>query len=250
MDKNKIVKYDNTFNKTTLSFLTKVESDILIAVLSNMGKEVSENGCYISTFVFKDIREIIDSKNIQLYRIKKVFDTLLETKVEFFTEKTYEKGNLFSHYTISEDEKEVEIVLTKHMTDKLLPNPKEFTILDVDEYVKLPTSYSKELYRILRQFRYSGVKLIAKSELIRMIKPPKSYNEYDTVRKILLPAIEENQIHFNNLKMNVKSNGTLPDVVKFTFKPHIKSKVNQDELDSEAELLAYVKANSNNRDEM
>lgn len=244
MDKpNKIIKYDNTFNKTSLSLLTKVESNILISVLSKMGSEKNDNGCYVARFSFRDLRET-SGANIQHYRIKKVFDTLLETKVEFFNNHSYEKGNLFSHYAISEDKKEAEIILTKNMTDKLIPGDKEFTILNLNEYIALPTNYSKEMYRLLRQFRYSGKKVISKQDFINMLKPPKSYVEYDIVRKVVLPAIAENRIHFEDLSINIKTNGRLPEVIKITFKPHPKneSKLSQEDED---DLLEHIRANSN-----
>lgn len=245
MDKpNKIIKYDNTFNKTSLSLLTKVESDILISVLSKMGSEKNANGCYVARFSFRDLRETSGATNMQHYRIKKVFDTLLETKVEFFNKNSYEKGNLFSHYAISEDNKEAEITLTKNMTDKLIPDAKEFTILNLNEYIALPTNYSKEMYRLLRQFRYSGKKVISKQDFINMLKPPKSYGEYDIVRKVVLPAIAENRVHFEDLSINIKSNGCLPEVIKITFKPHPKneSKLSQEDED---DLLEHIRANSN-----
>lgn len=222
MEYRKVVKYDNTFNKTSLSLLTKVQSDILIAVLAQMGKEsMDSEERYVASFTFKEIREMIGSKNLQLHRIKQVFDTLLDTKVEFFANDTYEKGNLFSHYSISNNGM-AEIVLTKNLTEKLLTNTREYTILNINEYIELPNNYSKELYRLLRQFRHSGVKFIGKEDLIDMLKPPKSYSEYDFVRKVLLPAIEENKAYFENLTVNIGDKNFLPRKIEFKFTPHKK----------------------------
>ena len=241
--KKQIVKYDNTFNKTSLSLFTKVQADILLTVLSRMSEEVNKDGCCIAKFSFNEIRKMVNAKNLHTYRIKEAFDALLDTKVEFYTDSTYEKGNLFSHYIIT-NKKEAEIVLTKAMTNKiipsLLPKAKEYTILNLNEYVNLTSKYSKELYRLLRQFRYSGMKLISKKDLFEMLNPPKSHNEYDFVRKILLPAIEENKAYFENLAVNVGERNELSNLVRFTFKPHKRtSKENQDDM-----LFDYVKENT------
>lgn len=250
MEKSKIVKYDNTFNKTSLSLLTKVQADVLLSVLAQMGKDSTEEDCYVATFTFKEVRQMIGAEHMQLYRIKQVFDTLLDTKVEFFTDDTYEKGNLFSHYSIT-GTKEARIVLTRNLTDKLITNSKEYTILNLNEYIELPNGYAKELYRILRQFRHSGMRLIAKEELINMMKPPKSYNEYDFVRKVLLPAIEENKAYFKNLTVNVGDKNNLPRTVRFMFMPQDKHESFQSKTEREvnADLLEYVKANANKKDD-
>lgn len=242
MSKKNIIKYDNTFNKTSLSLLTKVQSDTLLSVLANMGKESNEEDCYVAVFTFKEIRQMIGAENMQLYRIKKVFDTLLDTKVEFFSDDVYEKGNLFSHYSIT-GKKQAKIVLTKSMTNKLITNSSQYTILNLNEYIELPNSYAKELYRILRQFRHSGYRVISKTELIDILKPPKSYNEYNFIRKVLLPAIEENKAYFKNLSVNLKDSSTLPNTVHFKFDKEEKT----DKVDKgkkESELLDYVNANT------
>ena len=243
MSKKAIVKYDNTFNKTSLSLLTKVQSDVLLTVLGSMGQDSNEDGCYVAHFTFKEIRGMIGSEHIQAKRIKQTFDTLLDTKVEFFTDDTYEKGNLFSHYSIT-GSSSAQIVLTKNMTNKLITNTKEYTILNLNEYIELQNSYSKELYRLLRQFRHSGQKFIGKDELINMLKPPKSYDEYDFVRKVLIPAIEENKAYFKNLTVNIGPQNSLPNTVKFFFKEHERIELfKTKEPKDEKEILSYIEAN-------
>lgn len=249
-EENRVVKYDNKFNKTSLSLLTKVESDVLLSVLSRMDKMSSEDDRYVAEFTFKEIREMTGSKHLKASRIKNTFDTLLDTKVEFFTGSTYNKGNLFSHYSL-EDKSTAKIVLTKNMTKQLIPIAKEYTILKLDEYINLPNNYSKEVYRLLRQFRHSGVALISKKDLYRILNPPKSYNEYDFIRKVLLPSIEYNKEYFQDLTINLNGN-RLPNVIKFIFKPHerMKSKdysnvaENGESKSDEEDLIEYIKRNT------
>lgn len=246
-NKNPIVKYDNSFNKTSLSLLTKVQSSILMAVLQRMGKEVKQdergNECYVASYSFNEIREMISSPSLQSNQIKKIFDQLLDTKVEIFEADRYTKANLFSHYTLTHKSR-AEITLSSELTKKLIIDNSEYTILNIDEYVELPSPYSKEVYRLLRQFRHSGIRIITKQELLHVLNPPKSYNEYNVIRKVILPALEANEIYFKNLKTNIVSN-QIPDVVKFTFTPHkrIKSKY-LNELKKESDILQqYVKEN-------
>lgn len=245
---NRIIKYDNSFNKTSLSVLTEVQSDILMSVLERMGKEVSQdvhgNDCYVAKYQFKEIRDMIDSKNMQAKRIKKVFDDLLNTKVELYENGIYTKANLFSSYSLT-DRSTAEIVLSSELTNKLLIGKEKYTILELDEYVNLKTKYSKELYRLLRQFRHTGLLIIKKADLIKSLNPPKSYNEYDFVRKIVLPSIDDNKEYFNKLRIiNIEGKGnSLPDVCKFAFVKHEKRDLRKafaGKSEEEVELLKYI----------
>ena len=87
-NQNLIVKYDNSFNKTSLSLLTKVQSNVLMSVLQRMGKEFEKdkhgNDCYVAKYTFEEIRLMTNSKSLQTKKIKEIFDQLLDTKVEIF----------------------------------------------------------------------------------------------------------------------------------------------------------------------
>lgn len=248
----KIVKYDNSFNKTSLNVLTEVQSDILMAVLNRMGKEVRKdihgNDCYVAKYEFNEIRDMIDSKFIQAKRIKKVFDDLLDTKVEFHADGVYTKANLFSHYSLT-DKSTAEIVLSSELTKKLITGKERYTILVLDEYVGLKNKYSKELYRLLRQFRHTGMLIIKKEDLIKALNPPKSYDEYNFIKKVLEPAIKNNDQYFNNLKIiNITGVGSkLPNVCKLAFVKHEKrdlKKAFAGKSEEEVELLKYIMENT------
>lgn len=244
--KEEIVMYDNTFNKTSLSVLTQVQTDVLMSVLSKMGKSKDEEGRFVAEYNFKDIREMTEMSELYSSRLKKTLDDLINTKVEFYENGVYYKGNLFSNYIINE-KTNVTITLSTDMTKKIMINEKEYTVLELKEYVDLKNRYSKELYRLLRQFRHTGLLIIKKEDLLRIFSPPKSYNEYDFIRKNLNPSIKDNERYFENLKMiNFEGNGNaLPDICKFTFKKHLKAEnlIEMKEKEDEIELLEYIMRN-------
>lgn len=251
-DLEEIISYDNTFNKTSLTLFTQVQLDVLMAVLSKMGKEVDEEGRLIAEYKFKEIRRITRMQELYASRLIKTLSELMDTKVIFFDSngESY-SGNLFSECQ-AQDNNIVKVTLSKEMTKKLILNKKEYTILQLDEYVKLKNKYAKELYRLLRQFRHTGLFIIKKEDLLKVLSPPKSYNEYDSIRRILNPAIECNKEYFKELKLiNFTKNGNgLPDTCKFTFKKH--SRKNAEEFvkqdfgnlsEEEIDLLKYIMEN-------
>lgn len=251
MTKNITVKYDNSFNKTSLNVLTKVQTNVLLAVFSRMSESLRESSIEddcVAQFSFSELRELTGSKNIKIEVIKKSLDAILDTKVEYFIDNNYTKANLFSDYTINEKGNAV-ITLTGNMKNKLIINNNQYTILMLDEYTSLKNMYAKELYRILRQFRHSGLAIKTKEDLLKVMRPPKSYDEYEFIRKALLPAIEENKQYFEDLTVNIDRN-KLPGVVQFTFKKHERTKPkdlkqykNMKEIEDEIELMEYLAQN-------
>lgn len=227
MKQEDTIKYDNSFNKTSLSVLSEVQADILMSVLNKMGTSVREdfhgNPCYVARYKFKEIRNMIGSKNMDAKVIKKVFDDLLNTKVEFYEDGIYTKANLFSKYSLT-NKSTAEIVLSNELTKKMIVGRQRYTIIELSEYVELKTKYSKELYRLLRQFRHSGLLKIKKEDLLKSLSPPKSYNDYDIMRKVIKPSIEDNRKYFNDLKIeNLEGKGNaLPDLCIITFSKHEK----------------------------
>lgn len=218
-----------------------------MSVLSAIRPKKSNDGIFYSAeFTFSELRELVNSPNMHASRIKEVFDDLLNTQVEIFDEDRYIKANLFSHYELT-SKNEAKIILSREMSSKLITKRQEYTIIELDEYLELPSVYSKELYRLLRQFRHTGLLLIKKDDFRNLLKPPKSYNEYDFIRKVVNPAIEANKIYFNNLIIYLKDPNVLPDVIKIQFEPHKKMqakkkrKLNLKDNGKENELLEYVK---------
>lgn len=246
-----IVTYDNTFNKTNLTFLTHAQSHVLMAVLSKMGKEIDEEGRFVAEYEFKEIRRMTGMKELYASRLKKVLKDLIDTKVEFFEDGKSYSGTLFESCEAT-SKNSVKVTLSIDMTKKLLLNKNGYTILELNEYMELKSKYAKELYRLLRQFRHTGNLMIRKDDFLKMLLPPKTYDEYEFIRKILMSAIEENKKHFKSLRMtNFTKNGNgLPNTCIFSFEKHERESVKKISEDSfrnhseeDIELLKYIMEN-------
>lgn len=241
------IYYDNTFNKTNLNLFTQAQTNVLMAILSKMGQSMDEDGRFFAEYNFKEIRRMTEMKELYASKLEKALSKLIETKVKFFENGQYYSGRLFSKCILT-SKSTVKITLSTEMTQKLILNKSEYTILELDEYVQIRNKYAKELYRLLRQFRHTGILIIKKEDLLEIISPPKSYNDYDIIRETLNPAIKGNQKHFENLKLTnyTKGGNGLPEICKFTFKKHAKKnikKVFEGESEEDAELLKYIMEN-------
>lgn len=249
-DKENIIVYDNTFNKTSLTIFTKIQINVLFAVLSYMRDNAPKNANeYKAVFDFNKIRERSGNKNLHTSRIKSALDKLLKTQIEYYRDGEFTVANVFSHYKVNDDGK-VEIGLTPYMGEKLNLKSHGYTILNLDDFVMIENAYAKDLYRLLRQFKHTGLLSMRKKDFLKFFNPPKSYNEYDIIRKILMPAIEDNKKYFENLKVNIEDNKVLPEVLCFTFKKHEKKLKEMSEREfskltpEEKEIYIYIENNT------
>lgn len=213
----------------SFSVLTKVPAEILSSVLEKMRKnaKLNEHGkkVYVAKYKFEGAGDLTDSRNRKRNVIKNVFDDLLDTQAEAFTDRIYKKSNVISRYSLTKDST-VEITLSPDLLCKKLINNEEHSVLELDKFLKLETKFSKEFYRLFNQKRYSGKIVIDKKELFKALRVPKSYTDFNFIDKILNPSFEELEKYFEGLSFdNLEPSGTgeMPEVCEFSFKKYEKS---------------------------
>lgn len=234
---------------TSFSVLTKVPTDVILSVLEKMRKDfqIDENGqkSYLAKYEFKNMGDLTDRRNKKVKLIKKVFEEILDTQAEVFTENLYKKSNLISKYCLTKDSC-VEVFLSDDNLSKKLINEEPHSILELDEFINLKSKFSREFYRIFRQFRNDGKVVIKKEDLLTSLRVPNSYDDFDFIDKVLNPSFEELKKYFDNLVFdNLEPSGTgeLPVVCEFSFKKHEEkdlSKTSKVRKKEELELLKHI----------
>ena len=118
---NNQIKYDSTFNKTSLGAFTNNELNVLMIILSLMTKENMNKHCYKIEISFSEIRKMLGSPNLHISRIIKIYDSLSNIKCDFYNEHgIVTKDTLFSEYKLSSNKKIVTITLSKSLSDKFI----------------------------------------------------------------------------------------------------------------------------------
>lgn len=215
-----------SFEMSNFNVLTKVPDEVLFSILNKMEKEIQfdEDGkrIYVARYRFKEAGDLTDSENENLIEIEKIFNDLLETKLEsFFTsEYLYKKANLFSKYCFKEDSI-AEIFLSDNTLTNRLMTGSSYVTLQHSELSNLKSYYSRELYKIFRQFRHLGEVSISKCELYDLLN---FHHKSDTyfLKDILEPSLEELREYFYDLSLDnlEKKCSTLPDVFDFSFEKY------------------------------
>jgi plasmid replication initiation protein len=110
----------------------------------------------------------------------------------------------------------------------LLNSLDEWTRYSLQQFNELQSSYSKTMYRLLKQFRTKGFAYFSKEDLFELLDVPKSYQQGNGMfdKRVLKPIRQELTAIFKGLAIKKKyGKGRGKPVIgyQFTFKPEIKN---------------------------
>ena len=92
----------------------------------------------------------------------------------------------------------------------------------LNEFTAIQSTYSKSLFRLLKQWRTKGVREFSIDEFKQLMDVPKSYSSGMITSRIINNSVEDLQPYFKDLKVKIlKSNSRGTPIIgfKFTWKP-------------------------------
>ena len=130
--------------------------------------------------------------------------------------------NLFSSFEAKWTEDLTELELTVRVSDEFdyVVNrlDSEFTSYELAEFTQINSSYSKTVYRLLKQWRTIGRKEYSIDELKRLLDTPNYYTPSHIDKNILKPVLRELPPFFKGLKVKkIKSNKRGTPVIAYEF---------------------------------
>ena len=225
---NEIVKFNNQFNSQTLRRFTAMDLDLLMAICSRL-KEQSDREV---VFTFAELRNLSGAKVAKLSNMEfakhvvGVNRRLLSLNFEFTNEHhDIIQFALFSKFVTSPEEATLTVRVNSEFAFLLNDLSSQFTRFELAEFVALKSTYAKECYRRLKQFRQTGIWKVPIEDFRRLLDVPKSYNLSDLNKRVLKPIQNELgpllnlKIHRRYLKKGVNpGRGTLQGF-EFEFDP-------------------------------
>ena len=216
---NNIVKYHNSFNSIGLRNFNSNELNILMAICSRMKEKEEE----VITFHFDKLKKLINySDNTPATFVKDLestYDKLISIKLKVGDERRFIKFVLFTRYSVDIEEKIVEIAVNKEFAWVLNALNVSFTAFELKEFLSLKSSYAKEFYRRMKQFKSTGIWRVSIEEFRKMLDISEKYKIGEIDKWVLKPIQKELGDRFN-LKIkklyNKKSRGR-PSVSGFIF---------------------------------
>lgn len=218
--KKSLVIYKNDFNNLSLKGFNAVEIDLLLSIMS----QLREKGTDLVILSFSDLRSLSryekNTANEPLIAdLKSTYDKLLNLKFEIIADQKYIRFVFFTHYVIDEKEKTVSVSVNpdfKFLINDLSGN---FTRLELEELTNLSSTYSKNMYRQLKQYRATGFATYTIEDFRRLLDVPESYSMGNVSQKVLKPIKKELKPYFHHLKID-KVKGTGKDsrkIVRLNF---------------------------------
>lgn len=189
---NEIVKYSNQFNAQALRRFTALDLDLLMAIAARVrDKEIDE-----VTFTFEELRQLAHvKKNLTdkelAARIVEVNDRLLACRFRFQDDSRTVQFTLFSGFETDWKTAKLLVVVNPRFSFLLNDLTSQFTRFELAEFTALKSSYAKETYRRLKQYRQTGVWKVSLEEFRRLLDVPKSYRTCDLNERVLKPIQAE-----------------------------------------------------------
>ena len=190
-----------------------------MAICSRMKEKEEE----VITFHFDKLKKLINySDNTPATFVKDLestYDKLISIKLKVGDERRFIKFVLFTRYSVDIEEKIVEIAVNKEFAWVLNALNVSFTAFELKEFLSLKSSYAKEFYRRMKQFKSTGIWRVSIEEFRKLLDISEKYKIGEIDKWVLKPIQKELGDRFN-LKIkklyNKKSRGR-PSVSGFIF---------------------------------
>jgi len=248
---SEIVKYDNYLNQLALSGFSAVELDLLMTICAKM-KNQELNSVKLSFDEIRGLAAYRKNSNDELIKsLKETNIKLSRIACTLENESDVIQFVLFTTFWIQKKEKALIIQVNPDFRFVLNALDKNFTRFELSEFTGLNGRYPKQLYRLLKQFRSTGVFRISLQDLREKMDIPETYDIRDIREKVLKPAIKDISPYFEDLKFEAKKEKRRGNPVtgyEFTFKKETVKNIKDDVAGSSKENIKKTSNKKGNKD--
>ena len=214
---NCILKYKNDINKIRLGALTSKEQDIFFSLIYKAQKQ-NEREIIID---FVDVAKLTDD-NKNSKRLISNMRTLSKKLSQLSQEIKLPNGNfvifnLFDRFVIDINENFLKVNVNEDFKFLLNDLIGTFTKFELRHLVELKSSYSKIIFRMLKQFQSTGWYEICLTDFKESLGVPETYSMDNVNQRVLKPILKELPTYFPNLKIEKIKKGRSIDRLKFTW---------------------------------
>lgn len=222
---NEITKYKNELNTVPMRQWSKEEMDFFFSILT----KAKGQGTKLIKIQKSELDKVAHADK-NLPRLRKTLERLVDHVATMrYVERTphsYAVMNLFQWFKIDWNEDYTDYTAEIQVTEKFeyILNKIEdnFTKFPIEEFVTLKSTYSKTLYRQLKQFRTAGWREFTIEEFRDLMAVPKSYKADKLGVKVLAPCMKELAPFFPGLKLkkiHADKRGRPLIGLRFSWKP-------------------------------
>ncbi|CXV07373.1 replication initiation protein [Staphylococcus aureus] len=244
------VVYKNEMNLVPLRRFTATEINLFFAMCNKL-KEQDTNTLRLSFDELKKLSNYSpETRNINRFAndLDNVYKKMLNLTIRYEDDDVIERFVLFNHYRIHKREQYLEISTSSNLKHILNSITNNFTKFELKEMTRLKSTYSKNMFRLLKQYKHTGYLKIHIDDFKNRLDIPKSYRMTDINKNVFKPIIIELGSIFNNLTINkIKAKkGRKIEWIEFTFdaekRIHNKRQPQMSKIDKSRQYVRREKA--------
>ena len=213
------VVYRNEMNLVPLRRFTSTEVDLFFTLCNKLKEQDTRK----VTIPFAELKYLSNyytrSQERFINDLEHVYDKMLNLTYVERNGRSFEKFVLFTSYKVDLDEECLSISVNPDLKHILNSITADFTKFELKEMTRLKSTYSKNMFRLLKQYKHTGYLKIHIDDFKNRLDIPKSYRMTDINKNVFKPIIIELGSIFNNLTINkIKAKkGRKIEWIEFTF---------------------------------
>ena len=215
---DEIIKYHNDMNKVNFSGFNEKELNIFFSLIL-LAKDKGTNELSIP---FSELRKLSndDGKNRDRF-IKSMVNThskLIQLFYKIETESSITMFTLFNRFEINLNENILNVKINKDFAFLLNDLVANFTKFDLIEFTSLKSTYSKNLFKVLKQWENKKEKEFSLDEFKALLGITGKYEKMSALDTYVLGQLrKELPEFFPNLKIEKIKTGRAVTALKFTW---------------------------------
>lgn len=213
---NDIVKYHNQMNEVNFNGYTEKELNMFFSLVFL----AKDKGLTKLIIPFSELKELADGDKNRDRFIKNLLNInkkLVKLNHQIEINNVIHIFSLFNTFSIDKENNELVVQVNEifsYMLNDLIGN---FTKFDLIEFVSLKSSYSKNTFKLLKQWESTNKKIYKVDEFRNALGVPKGYTSTNFNERVLKPIMEELPQYFPNLKLEKIKTGKKVTSLKFTW---------------------------------
>lgn len=247
---NELVIYHNDLNSLSMRNWSAEEMDLFFTVIA----KIRDSG---TTLVRLDVDELkvltgTETRNSYWFNmLDKFSEKAIQLRYREQTKTAKAIYNLFGSFKFNLDDRTLSVSVTndfEYIVNKLTAN---FTAYELAEFTNLRSTYSKAMYRVLKQWKTLGEKEFKVEQLRELLEIPDSYDVGKINSRIIKQIQKELPVYFTNLKIKaIDKNTQGKPIIAYRFRWDKQKPSNQKWNDDEYNKKSNTKSLSDNDNRM
>ncbi|MBO0377093.1 replication initiation protein [Staphylococcus warneri] len=196
------VVYRNEMNLVPLRKFTSTEIDIFFTLCNKLKEQDTKK----LTIPFEELRHLSNyyhrSKVRFIRDLEHVYDKMLSLTYTERSGLSFKKFVLFTGYEVDVNNQVLTVSINPELKHVLNEITGDFTKFELQEMTQLKSTYSKNMFKLLKQYKHTGYFKIQIDDFRERLDVPKSYRMSDLNKNIFKPILKELGFVFRNLHIN------------------------------------------------